>query len=425
MKVRPGFIEDKALSDVVGTMLLLGVTVTIVVAATAAYRGFSATGSSEKAPAVLDVGLLAKPNNATITLVHLGGDSLTRSAIRILVDVNHTRVLSAIMSASGGTTWKVGDRVGITLPTAPPPTSRVTVHLITVPQGAAIATAEVSLPSIASRVGLSLSGFTITAGFGGASSDAVVNTSTTVHLYALVSHPEGRKAIRDVIADLSGVAGPTYVPMTDDGTNGDPVAGDGNYSLFFTVPTFVPLGTKTISIAAYSMDDMLSNSNANISIIVSRTDRLAYNSTLMGNVGIWVGKYGIDKISARLKIDARTSNITVNGTKLYPKRAVLSFLPYKHNDAGFAGPIGFLCQNNTNNITAWYWSNLTITNFDSRHNAFQYFFEIEWSNAAVPAVTRTELVEAANRDGQYLTLKTNEQQDILGWTGTNYANCNP
>ena len=70
----------------------------------------------------------------------------------------------------------------------------------------------------------------------GATLPNVVEASTAVLLTASVSSCAGAPTGVHFTADLSFVGGPASQPMYDDGTHGDATAGDGIFSLAYTVP---------------------------------------------------------------------------------------------------------------------------------------------------------------------------------------------
>jgi len=72
----------------------------------------------------------------------------------------------------------------------------------------------------------------------------------TVFLTVRAGHASGQGAISSVAIDLSAIGGSGSARMYDDGTNGDPAAGDGVYSLRATVSQSTPPGHKALAVTA-------------------------------------------------------------------------------------------------------------------------------------------------------------------------------
>lgn len=71
---------------------------------------------------------------------------------------------------------------------------------------------------------------------------------TDVRIWARISDPEDD--VTTVYADLSPLGGKRITPLRDDGSGGDPVRNDGNYTHLFTVSPTIPYGSYNITITA-------------------------------------------------------------------------------------------------------------------------------------------------------------------------------
>ena len=86
----------------------------------------------------------------------------------------------------------------------------------------------------------------ISAGF--TPSKAPPDGYTDVRVWARVTDPDGD--VEMVYADLSELGGKRVTPLRDDGSGGDLIRNDGNYTYLFTVPVTVPYGTYNVTITA-------------------------------------------------------------------------------------------------------------------------------------------------------------------------------
>jgi hypothetical protein len=101
---------------------------------------------------------------------------------------------------------------------------------------------------------------------------------TTVLITVRATISEG--TLTDVSINLSNISATTgVVPMYDDGTNGDPVAGDRFYSLDYALEPTAPVGAATLTITATSDQGMTASTSTSITVVQNQPPVLT-NATI-------------------------------------------------------------------------------------------------------------------------------------------------
>lgn len=241
-------MRDSAVSDVVGTVILLGVTVTLVsVYAVEAYSN----AAVKEGPLKLTIGATVSLNGTVVSILHLGGAALPQGSLRIVMSVNGQLWYNAI-AAPPGTIWSVGNSMNVTI--SPLPTGvTASLEVIHTGRGETIATATVR-PK-ASGPPPTPPDFTVT----------LVNATTpnvtrpgSFLIQVVASHPNGRMMIDTISANASSVDGPLWVAFRDEGTQGDVNSSDGVWSAIIAVPLSSPSGLRTLNITAVALDGVRS-----------------------------------------------------------------------------------------------------------------------------------------------------------------------
>lgn len=234
--------RDAGVADIVGTILLIGVTVSFV--ALAALQ----LGAAQTPPSPVRLELSATGSGPDLTLLHLAGDAMDKGDLKAIV-VADDAILHEAAIGPAGTTWAVGDTVVLTLPTELPGGS-VEVSIVHIQRGELLATATVVTPR---AVGPAPADFVVAATLNGTSTAPRVRAPAQLLVEAGVSHGEGRKLLRHVYANLSEVDGPLWVALRDDGTRGDATAGDSLWSGLLNIPASAPRGSSAIEIVAVDL----------------------------------------------------------------------------------------------------------------------------------------------------------------------------
>lgn len=256
-------IGDDAVSDIIATTLLLLATVIIGGATAIQLQQLS----PERDPLLqLDVVLLARPNDAAVTALHTGGGTYDPQQLRALLTVNGTIAYDGPAGSPG--LWALGDSLVIGPLGSPiPPNARVELSVVHREGGRLIASSEtLAAPPRGADPGAP-NGFTMSLRLAGGTSPVVLEPPAGVLVEATVNHTDGRKIVRYVYADLVGVDGIGWQLLTDDGTNGDHVAGDGTYSGVALVPTNVTSGVATINATAVDFYGASIQASANITVL--------------------------------------------------------------------------------------------------------------------------------------------------------------
>lgn len=232
--------NDAGISDIVGTITLLAITVTLVGVAVAGF--YSAGQSTQKATPQLDVKAAATPGASSVRLIHAGGTALDRATLTYKVTAGGTVIGNGTFPNPGLGTWDIGQAVDLPLQQALATDGKQTVEISVVSKsvGAVVASSTVHVGS-ANAAGSTTPAFSILA-VSPASATRAQGDSLTI--IAWLHHDGGRKAITDAWIDLSPINGSAHAPLHDDGTDGDAVAGDMNYTADITIPGgAIPSGT--------------------------------------------------------------------------------------------------------------------------------------------------------------------------------------
>jgi hypothetical protein len=89
---------------------------------------------------------------------------------------------------------------------------------------------------------------------------------TTSTIWSQVTDPD--QDVYSVYADLTPVGGDPEHPMYDDGSSGDMMANDGNYSSTITVSSLIPLGTYSVNITAEDSVGLTTSDTVEIDVIL-------------------------------------------------------------------------------------------------------------------------------------------------------------
>lgn len=255
---------DKAISSVLASMLILGGTVAIV--GVAATQLESAPVS--EAPPRLTMGALGALGDTTLMLLHEGGDPIDLGDVKVSVSVDGTPV-SMSQAGRPGEMWLPGDSLEIPIPQGAAPGARVEVSLVDQRRAATLAVASVSMPTVLGALAAP-TGFQVEAGLASLTGAPLsILPGSTVRIDVPVEHPEGRKYLRYVYADLSGIGGPTWIDLHDDGTNGDLLASDGVFGGTLTVPSLAPVGAGSLTIYAVDLDGV--RTSTTIAFVIDST----------------------------------------------------------------------------------------------------------------------------------------------------------
>lgn len=413
---RIGRNED-GVSDIVGTIVLVAVTVSLV----AATAPTVLEGVTEAAPVPPDLsyGVDAVAGSPTLGLRHLGGDPVLRSDLEVAVVVNGTQEL-ARTQLGGAVPWKLGQFVDVNLSRPLLAGEWVEVLVASRSAGAAfppvltVATGP-SAPSLGGAPAMQVSML-----FRDDVDFVLTNTTSTLYLHAKVQHPDGRKAIQRVVANLSSVHGPNEALLHDDGTNGDLVAGDSTYSTYFLVPPHVPKGNLPISVSVRPTEGARIESMSELTVLEKLPldpNAPYWNKTLMPKAG-WniIKNPTTNTITLRLKIHTVTDKVTINGVDYRLKNVYLEYRPFKPGDTG-------VWQGSVNSCTLpvalFTWSG-GIQKYDVVADGLSYYLRTEW--VAANGATYQSNIEASP-PAQYLTLRATDVISNVGTTWTSYLDC--
>ena len=127
-----------------------------------------------------------------------------------------------------------------------------------------------------------------------------------------VTDPDGISVVQARLSTLAAIGeGDDWTRLVDDGTNGDPVAGDGNYSVTVMTRSTMPTGTMDIEIRG--IDNFLEPTPGNdrsFSVILSETD-----SELVGGWSAQTGILVMIAVIALLAIGAVGVFVSLRGAE--------------------------------------------------------------------------------------------------------------
>ncbi|HVL48939.1 MAG TPA: choice-of-anchor X domain-containing protein [Candidatus Thermoplasmatota archaeon] len=257
-------LGDDALSDVVATMLLVGVTASLVAGAS---LGLVSTSGAPLPPSGLALAAAALEGSDHVTLVHAGGETFSGGSLRVVVTVDGRKAHDAPLAAER---FGLGDAVAVPVAQTLALGGAVSVAVIDVARGHTLATAELDVSgAVVPRVDPPPA-FTMRLRVLGAGSPIVLAPPAEILVEADVSHEAGRKNVRHVYVDLTSMKGPAWAALRDDGAGGDRLAGDGVWGALVLVPRDVSGGSKTLDATAIDFDGR----RATASVVVELVRRL-------------------------------------------------------------------------------------------------------------------------------------------------------
>ncbi|HLE98014.1 MAG TPA: IPT/TIG domain-containing protein [Candidatus Thermoplasmatota archaeon] len=250
--------SDQGISDLIGTLMLLVVTVTLIGVAAIAIAGFD---RDEELPR-LDVSAASAEDVAgdlVVSIGHVGGATLAQDDFRIVITAGADTIADCeagdadpeCPSLSG--LWAFGDDPIVFDDTGHDydPGERVEVQIVSKAKGATLATAFLDIPEPIGGFGIFDLDVVLPADLGSFPIGSVFFLEAELDL----DGDTGRKDVATVTADLSDIEGDTALPLYDDGTHGDDIAGDLVYSAYLTIPLDAPIDTnRDIIVDAFTID---------------------------------------------------------------------------------------------------------------------------------------------------------------------------
>lgn len=257
-------MTDQANAEVIGSLLVIAVLATAIIAAAPSLR------ASVSPPGVPELRIVAdaSPGSTTVALTRTGGAAVDLSLMRVLV-VAGDEILFDAPAGSPDAPWLLGQTVAVG-PTARPletgDKAEVSLVFMDGSMGHLIATEPVMLalePGPGSAGGLTIAAL--------GTSYAPTSILPTQNFLAIgeVDHTGGRKLVYSVVAEVPSLVAP--VSLTDGGTGGDENAGDGRYSAYFTIPVNALPGVYPVLITA---TDIMGNRLTNVTFVAVTTPAL-------------------------------------------------------------------------------------------------------------------------------------------------------
>lgn len=249
--------NERAMSDVVGTSMLLVVTVVAVGAAAVAFS--NAGGDRPDTPRVDVLANATASSDAYVTLRHAGGPSIPYDSIQAVISSTSWSgsYRGPVQPQGSGAEFGLGSTAYARVTgNALAAGDKVDVLLYYGGTGILFGGSSFTVASTNASGPGTLTDFLLSAATSAASD---LSPGSSIAIFADVAHPEGRKVVERVVVDASAVGGPIEVPLHDDGTRGDATAGDGRYAGFVQIPIGATAGAKTLAVRAYDIDGRMSD----------------------------------------------------------------------------------------------------------------------------------------------------------------------
>ncbi len=268
------------MADLVGTVIVLAVTVTLV--AVLATTLLSGDAPDAPVPDLMRVEAAVKAGEEVVHLRHAGGDPIGKGDVRAIVLVNRIVRFDGPLGAPG-TTWEFGNATDVGPLAIPLPAGAdVEVTLVATLLGHVITTV---VSTVADDMPPAGTPALVEVTFATGTNTSQASGGDTVAVHANVSHANGRKFIHLVRADVA-MAGVPRFTMTDDGGGADMVPGDGIFTGIFAVPPGTPLATYNVTVSAVDLDGIEGTGNATVVVVDSlvppgRSGRLLVTGTVI------------------------------------------------------------------------------------------------------------------------------------------------
>ncbi len=257
-------VRDQGSSEVIGSLMLIGVTVSLVSVAAFSLQDMATSDQ----PVANDLSVVASgsTNASSLSALHAGGDAVNLGQIRAIVMVDGSLAYDGLAGPSG-TAWRLGESIQIgPLANKLPAGASVSLMLVDINVGTTLTSSEIVLPH-PNATPSSASNFTITAKLAGGVSQAVIEPPAGLLVEAPVNLSEGRKFVRFVYVDLSPLSGARWFEMRDDGTEGDRIAGDGTWSAMGLIPTNFTSGLTSVRVTAVDFNGTKVSTSASVTLL--------------------------------------------------------------------------------------------------------------------------------------------------------------
>lgn len=250
---------DAAAADMVGTTLMVALTVLLAVGLGAlVYANVESTPSSPAAA----FRVAAAAGSPVVTVTHAGGEALAMGDLTFAVRVDRADAPAAFDGKTGpGDSWRPGDAVRLRVASPVPAGAAVSVAVRA--PGGLVGTAATVAPGGAAAVALATPTLT---DLSFTPTNPPADGATAVNLTVRVETPLGLAALRSVDADL-GAFRLGRVPLRDDGLRGDAAAADGVFTLLFEVPPWTPRSAHTVVVVARGADGGVARATALLDVI--------------------------------------------------------------------------------------------------------------------------------------------------------------
>ncbi|MDA7492143.1 hypothetical protein N8392_01215 [Candidatus Poseidonia sp.] len=121
--------------------------------------------------------------------------------------------------------------------------------------------------------------------------EVVKTVDEAIYFTVNVTDPDGVYRVEANLGVFNAVGAPQWVPMRDDGNDGDQTAGDGVYSVPLSIRSGTPLGTHEITLRATDTFGELSLSSATVALVEGDAAQDAeggISAQMLGGIGLLV-----------------------------------------------------------------------------------------------------------------------------------------
>lgn len=296
-------VDDAALSDIAGTLLL----VLAVVLVGGGVAAVVATNLQVAATPAASIGVTQpEPGDATLRLALRNGQGLALDEIqiRLLRDGVATDVPRSSWTSPNAARWSAGETIEIPLSPVAAAGEPLRVLVVHPESNGIVADLAATAPSPPAPLPASALTATLTPG------SIIADASTAALLAVRVAHPMGALGIASVTADLSAIAAASgtaseALALRDDGEAGDSHGGDGLYSALVRAPINATPGSYAIPVQARDVSGAIIDATpVTLTITANLTDLVG------GFTGSGVTSGQVASISAALANLSALGNLT-------------------------------------------------------------------------------------------------------------------
>lgn len=405
---------DAALSDVVGAVLLLAVTVAAAGVAALALR----PDAEESSPPRLALGARVEPGTGRVHLAHAGGDSFDAARLAYVATVNGTQPARGTL-ASAGAAFAPGARALVVVPGAGAG-SRIQLDVLAPDGSRVLAGLTLTVPAPA-QAAAAPPGFTMDLTV----APGVLMPPALLQVEARVAHPEGRKLVAGVVADLSAFNGVGAQPLRDDGVTPDRVAGDAVWTGHALALPGLANGPRTLTVTA---TDAHGAAVVRTRQVLVQETLPTFNASILRHAGFWIAKYPGhtpgDLVTTHLKVQVSAAPVAAYGTTYRIAGASLRYLNYLPSQPTLDLPLAQSCAqtHGDDDVRVFSAHNATLNAWMKDRDTLRFYYTVRFeraSGASTAPLWFDEIISPHDTELYFLLRREIQQLEVKdddGWS---------